>query len=107
MEELPKLVRLNISGNGFSEVNTDHVRNLQQLNCSDNSLKVLSVIEGPLKELTARNNSMNSNYVVQSMVYVCRGVYQLYHGISCVLELYAYVNHGLNILNEVTKKSFS
>ena len=58
MEELPELARLNISGNGLSEINTDHVKHLLQLNCSDNSLKTLSVIEGPLKELTARNNSM-------------------------------------------------
>ena len=58
MEELPDLARLNISGNGLSEVNTDHVKHLQQLNCSDNSLKILSIVEGPLKELAARNNSM-------------------------------------------------
>jgi Leucine-rich repeat (LRR) protein len=66
MEELPDLARLNISGNGLSEVNTDHVKHLQQLNCSDNSLKILSIVEGPLKELAARNNSMcvvsNNNY---------------------------------------------
>ena len=58
MEELSDLARLNISGNGLSEVNTDHIKHLQQLNCSDNSLKVLSIVEGPLKELAARNNSM-------------------------------------------------
>lgn len=58
MEELSDLARLNVSGNGLSELNTDHVKHLQQLNCSDNSLKVLSIVEGPLKELAARNNSM-------------------------------------------------
>ena len=62
MEELPDLARLNISGNALSEVNTDHVKHLQQLNCSDNSLKILSVIEGPLKELAARNNSMYNQW---------------------------------------------
>lgn len=58
MEELPELARLNISGNGLSEVNTDHVKHLLQLNCSDNSLRSLSIVEGPLRILAARNNSM-------------------------------------------------
>ena len=58
MEELPELARLNVSGNGLSEVNTDHLRHLLQLSCNDNSLRSLAVIEGPLRMLTARNNSM-------------------------------------------------
>ena len=57
MEELPSLTRFNVSGNGLTELNTDHVKHLLQLNCNDNSLKSLSVVDGPLRLLTARNNS--------------------------------------------------
>ena len=68
MEELPQLARLNISGNGLTEVNTGHVKHLLQLNCNDNSLRTLSVVDGPLRILTARNNSMYTFIVWQLVV---------------------------------------
>ena len=57
LEDLPLLLRLNVRGNRLSEVSTAHTPHLELLNCTDNSLRTLTVNEGPVKIITARNNS--------------------------------------------------
>ena len=56
MAELRNLVRLNVQGNGLSELNMKKVPYLEVLNCSDNALRSLEVQEGPLTVLTAKSN---------------------------------------------------
>lgn len=51
------LVRLNCRGNGMSEINTAELLYLEFLNCSDNAFRSLSLNEGPITNLIARNNS--------------------------------------------------
>ena len=54
--ELRNLVRLNIQGNGFPEINTRRLPFLELLNCSENALRSLEIQEGPLTILMAKNN---------------------------------------------------
>ncbi len=53
---LRNLMRLNIRGNGVSEINMADLPYLEVLNCSDNSLRSLALNEGPITNLTAKNN---------------------------------------------------
>ncbi len=57
MEGLRSLLRLNVSGNSISELVTQQVPCLETVNCSGNTLRKLSVNEGPIKVLLAKNNS--------------------------------------------------
>ncbi len=57
MDGLRSLLRLNVSGNSISELVTQQVPCLETVNCSGNSLRKLSVNEGPIKILLAKNNS--------------------------------------------------
>ncbi len=51
------LMRFNVRGNGVSEINMADLPYLEVLNCSDNSLRSLVLNEGPITNLTAKNNS--------------------------------------------------
>ena len=54
---LRSLMRLNVRGNGMSEINMGQLLYLEFLNCSDNALRSLILNEGPITNLTAKNNS--------------------------------------------------
>lgn len=53
---LHTLFTLNLKENFLTELNLRQVRQLQEINCSDNSIKTLILTGGRLRTLKARNN---------------------------------------------------
>ena len=56
-QELPALSRLNLRGTDIRELDMKLLPFVEDLNCSDNKLKSLTLYESPLHTLTASNNS--------------------------------------------------
>ena len=53
---LNSFIRLNVRGNGLSELDTTTLPYLELLNCSENALGFLNIGEGPLRVLSAKSN---------------------------------------------------
>ncbi len=66
---LRNLLRLNLRGNKVTEVNTARLPLLEILNCSETSLRTLSLPEGPLKSLIAHNNSKKVIWHYRKLLY--------------------------------------
>ena len=56
MVGMRNLTRMNVRGNGISELNMAALLYLEFLNCSDNGLRSLVLNEGPVKDVIAKNN---------------------------------------------------
>lgn len=84
MAELRSLTRLSIQGNGLTELDTGLLVYLELLNCSENALTSLSIREGPLRELSAKNNRQ----------------YDLHNWL--LLEAYLFLVDKLMLLNDCT-----
>jgi Leucine-rich repeat (LRR) protein len=56
------LTRMNIRGNGISEMNMAELPFMEFLNCSDNALRSLALNEGPIIDVIAKNNCKWDNH---------------------------------------------